>query len=72
MSGTVHEYVYTFYCCWRHLITIRVLSLSEDGIRHLASVSVRRYQHGSHWTDVREIWCWWLLWKSVDKFKIWL
>jgi hypothetical protein len=64
--------VYTFYCCWRHLITIRALSLSEDGIRQLPSVSVHRYQHGSHWMDVCEIWCWGLLWKSVGKFKIWL
>jgi len=29
-----------FCCSWRHLISIRALSLSEDGIRQLASVSL--------------------------------
>ena len=34
--------------------------------------SVRLYHRGSHWVDIREIWCWKLLWKSVGKIQIWL
>ena len=28
------------------------------------------FQHGSHWTDFREIWYWGLLWKCVEKPQI--
>jgi hypothetical protein len=34
--------------------------------------SVRTYQRGSHWTDFGEIWYGDFLWKSVQKFQIWL
>jgi hypothetical protein len=34
--------------------------------------SVPMYQGCSHWTGLREIWCWRLLWKSVDRFQVWL
>jgi hypothetical protein len=33
---------------------------------------IRMYQSSSHCTDIREIWYWRLLWKTVEKIKIWL
>jgi len=37
-----------------------------------ASLCVRMYDRGSHWTDFREIWYWALLRKLVEKVQIWV
>ena len=39
-------------------------------IRLCVSPSVCVYKHGSHWTNLRQIWYWGLLWNSVLKFQI--
>jgi len=35
-------------------------------------LSVGKYQRGSHWTNLREIWYRGLSWKHVQEFQIWL
>jgi hypothetical protein len=37
-----------------------------------ASLCVRMYERGSHWTDFREIWYWALSRKPVETIQIWL
>jgi len=34
--------------------------------------SFHKCQHVFHWRDLREIWFWWLLWKYVWIFQVWL
>jgi hypothetical protein len=43
-----------------------------SSLRPFIRPSVRKYQHGSHWRDFREIWYWKLLDKSVQKPQIYL
>jgi len=37
-----------------------------------ARSSLRKYQHGAHYKNLRKIRYWEILTKSVDKFQIWL
>ena len=44
---------------------------APDYLRHTRPF-VRMYLSGSHWTDVRGIWYWGLIWISVEETQIWL
>ena len=49
---------------------VRPAVLTSSGSR--SDTSVCMCQSDSHWTYFREIWYWGLLWKSFEKFQIWL
>lgn len=43
-----------------------------NGVKLLICPFVHMYQCSSYWMDWCEIWYWRLLWKSFEKFQIWL
>lgn len=51
------------------------ISYENSGITFVLAVRpcVRMYQRGFRWTELREIWCWGLVFKrTVEKMEIWL
>jgi hypothetical protein len=49
---------------------VRITAKSAYCFRRVR-LSMRMYQRGPHWTDFHKIWCWQILWNSVEKLQTW-
>jgi len=63
--------VIRLFCAFYRAL-FRIIAKSGYQLRHVR-LSVRTHNDfGSHWTDSREILCWVLLRKSMERLQVWL